>query len=114
MKKSLGVLLAFGLAGLQFVAVLAVVFSSYVTSERALIEHARDLLRDVGINTIEHSKGFLSPRRARRSWRRGSRRTRSSRATIHSCLKSFCSSSSRSRRNSPASITATRPAISSW
>ncbi|MFB9221654.1 ATP-binding protein [Paracoccus cavernae] len=61
MKKSLGVLLAFGLAGLQFVAVLAVVFSSYVTSERALIEHARDLLRDVGINTIEHSKGFLSP-----------------------------------------------------
>lgn len=61
MKKSLGVLLAFGLAGLQFFAVLAVVFSSYVTSERALIEHARDLLRDVAINTIEHSKGFLSP-----------------------------------------------------
>lgn len=54
-------MLAIGLAGLQFVAVLAVVFSSYVTSERALIEHARDLLRDVGVNTIEHSKGFLSP-----------------------------------------------------
>lgn len=61
MKKSLGVMLAIGLAGLQFIAVLAVVFSSYVTSERALIKHARDLLRDVGINTIEHSKGFLSP-----------------------------------------------------
>ncbi len=59
--KSLGVALAIALAGLQFLAVLVVVFSSYVTSERALLQHARDLLRDVGINTIEHSKGFLSP-----------------------------------------------------
>ena len=61
MTKSLGALLAIGLAGLQFLAVLAVVFSSYITSEQALIDHARDLLRDVGINTTEHSKGFLSP-----------------------------------------------------
>ena len=61
MLKSLGALLALGLAGLQFVAVLAVVFSSYVTSQTALLNHARDLLRDVGINTMEHSKGFLSP-----------------------------------------------------
>ncbi|MFC3569292.1 cache domain-containing protein [Paracoccus simplex] len=61
MKKSLGASLAVGMAGLQFLAILLVVFSSYVTSERALIRHARDLLRDVGINTIEHSKGFLSP-----------------------------------------------------
>ncbi|RCW81751.1 cache domain-containing protein [Paracoccus lutimaris] len=61
MTKSLGALLAIGLAGLQFLAVLAVVFSSYVTSQQALINHARDLLRDVGINTMEHSKGFLSP-----------------------------------------------------
>lgn len=61
MSRSLGVLLAIALAGLQFLAVLVVVSSSYVTSERALLQHARDLLRDVGINTIEHSKGFLSP-----------------------------------------------------
>ncbi|WP_300033659.1 cache domain-containing protein [uncultured Roseobacter sp.] len=61
MKLSLGLLLALCLAGLQFVAVTIVVFSSYVTSERALLEHARDLLGDVGTNTIEHSKGFLSP-----------------------------------------------------
>lgn len=61
MKTSLGALLALGMAGLQFLAVLAVVTSSYLTSERALIDHARDLMRDVGINTIEHSKGFLSP-----------------------------------------------------
>lgn len=61
MRNSLGALLAIGLAGLQFLAVLAVVFSSYLSSERALIDHARELLRDVGHNTIEHSKGFLSP-----------------------------------------------------
>ena len=61
MTKSLGALLALCLAGLQFLAVLAVVSSSYVTSEQALLRHARELLRDVGINTIEHSKGFLSP-----------------------------------------------------
>ncbi|MHC9237054.1 sensor histidine kinase [Pseudooceanicola sp. 502str34] len=63
MRNSLGALLAIGLAGLQFMAVLAVVFSSYVTSERALLDHARDLLSDVGTNTIEHSRGFLSPAR---------------------------------------------------
>ncbi|MTH34127.1 PAS domain S-box protein [Paracoccus limosus] len=61
MNRSLGALLAVGLAGLQFLAVLAVVFSSYVTSERALVRHARDLLRDVGVNTGAHSMGFLSP-----------------------------------------------------
>ncbi|WP_223426516.1 sensor histidine kinase [Tateyamaria pelophila] len=61
MKLSLGLVLALCIAGLQFVAVTIVVFSSYVTSERALLEHARDLLSDVGENTIEHSKGFLSP-----------------------------------------------------
>ncbi|SNS72792.1 cache domain-containing protein [Tropicimonas sediminicola] len=63
MRNSLGALLAIGLAGLQFLAVLAVVFSSYVTSESALLSHARDLLRDVGNNTIEHSRGFLRPAR---------------------------------------------------
>ncbi|MDB6179357.1 cache domain-containing protein [Paracoccus sp. Z330] len=63
MRLSLSALLAFGLAGLQFLAVLAVVFSSYVTSERALLEHARSLLSDVGTNTAEHSKGFLDPAR---------------------------------------------------
>ena len=61
MKKSLGLLLAVCLAGLQFLAVLVVVFSSYVTSEQALIRHARDLLSDVGTNTIEHARGFLRP-----------------------------------------------------
>jgi len=60
-KTSLGAILVIGLAGLQLLAVLLVVFTSYVSSERALIGHARDLLSDVGTNTIEHSKGFLQP-----------------------------------------------------
>ncbi|WP_372803352.1 cache domain-containing protein [Paracoccus seriniphilus] len=63
MRFSLAALLAIGLAGLQLLAVLAVVFSSYVTSERVLLEHARSLLSDVGTNTAEHSKGFLDPAR---------------------------------------------------
>lgn len=61
MKLSLGMILALCLAGLQFVAVTIVVFSSFLTSEKVLLDHARYLLTDVGTNTIEHSKGFLKP-----------------------------------------------------
>ncbi len=61
MKLSLGMLLTLCLAGLQLFAVSIIVFSSYLTSEKVLLHHARDMLRDVGTNTIEHSKGFLKP-----------------------------------------------------
>ncbi|MEM7522873.1 MAG: ATP-binding protein [Pseudomonadota bacterium] len=61
MKRSLGLTLALSLAGLQIVAVTVVIASSYFSSERALIEHARDLLSDVANTTIEHSRGFLEP-----------------------------------------------------
>ncbi|MBT9384337.1 PAS domain S-box protein [Pseudooceanicola sp. CBS1P-1] len=61
MTKTLGVPLFLGLAGLQLVAVLAIVFSSYVTSEKVLMFHARNLLRNVGFNTMEHSRSFLKP-----------------------------------------------------
>ncbi|GGX60405.1 hypothetical protein GCM10007385_32090 [Tateyamaria omphalii] len=61
MRISLGAILAICLAGLQFIAIMTVVFSSYLTSEKALLNHAHDLLSDVGTNTIEHSKGFLEP-----------------------------------------------------
>lgn len=63
MKLSLGILLACCLAGLQFLAITIVVYSSYVSSERVLLDHARNLLSDVGRNTIEHAKGFLNPAR---------------------------------------------------
>ncbi|PJE32604.1 Sensor histidine kinase TodS [Pseudooceanicola marinus] len=61
MKKTLGAPLFLGLAGLQLLAVLAIVFSSYITSEGVLMFHARNLLRNVGLNTMEHSRGFLKP-----------------------------------------------------
>lgn len=63
MKYSLGLWLAVCLAGLQLIAVTIVVLSSYFTSERVLLNHARGLLSDVGVNTTEHSKGFLNPAR---------------------------------------------------
>ncbi|PUB11035.1 sensor histidine kinase [Yoonia sediminilitoris] len=63
MKTSLGLVLAICLAGLQFVAIIVVVSSSYLTSERVLLDHARNLLSDVGTNTIAHSQGFLDPAR---------------------------------------------------
>lgn len=63
MRYSLGLWLTVCLTGLQFAAVTIVVLSSYFTSERVLLDHARGLLSDVGINTTEHSKGFLNPAR---------------------------------------------------
>lgn len=63
MKTSLGLVLAICLAGLQFIAIIVVVSSSYLTSERVLLDHARNLLSDVGTNTIAHSQGFLNPAR---------------------------------------------------
>ncbi|TRW98705.1 PAS domain S-box protein [Paracoccus sp. M683] len=64
MRNSLAALLALGMAGLQFVAILAVVLSSYLTSERTLLNHAQSLLTDVGVNATEHTKGFLDPARS--------------------------------------------------
>ncbi|MEL6118301.1 MAG: cache domain-containing protein [Pseudomonadota bacterium] len=62
--KSLGVILALALAGLQLFAVAVVVFSSFLTSERALLEHARLQLFDVGTNVIQHTRWFMSPARS--------------------------------------------------
>jgi len=63
MKFSLATILAISLAGLQFVAILLVVTTSYVTSERAMLHHARGQLEKASQNTIEHTRGFLSPAR---------------------------------------------------
>ncbi len=63
MKFSLATILAISLAGLQFVAILLVVTTSYVTSETAMLNHARGQLEKASQNTIEHTRGFLSPAR---------------------------------------------------
>ncbi|MBY5935023.1 PAS domain S-box protein [Tateyamaria omphalii] len=64
MMKSLGAILALALAGLQLLAIAVVVFSSYFTSERTLLEHARTQMVDVGTNVIQHTKWFMSPARS--------------------------------------------------
>ena len=61
MKFSLASILAISLAGLQFLAIIVVVSTSYVSSERAMLEHARDLLAEAGKNAGEQSMGFLQP-----------------------------------------------------
>ncbi len=63
MKYSLGLWLALCLGGLQFVAVSFVVYTSYLTSERVLLDHAHGLLSDVGTNTAAHANSFLDPAR---------------------------------------------------
>ena len=60
-RFSLGFVLAISLAGLQFIAILFVVTTSYVSSERAILEHARGLMKRAGANAIEHTKRFLEP-----------------------------------------------------
>ena len=63
MRFSLGFILAVSLAGLQFLAIITVVSTSYLTSEKAMLQHARGLLAEAGANASEHSNGFLRPAR---------------------------------------------------
>lgn len=62
MRYSLGFVLAISLAGLQFLAILFVVTTSYLSSERAILDHARGLMQGAGANAVEHTKRFLDPR----------------------------------------------------
>ena len=61
MKYSIRTVLVVALVALQLAAVATILVSSYLTSERVLIGHARDLMLDVANQTIEHSVNFLQP-----------------------------------------------------
>ena len=63
MKFSLGSVLAISLAGLQFLAITIVVSTTYVTSEKAMLELARLRLAEAGKNASQHSQSFLKPAR---------------------------------------------------
>ncbi|MEL6465528.1 MAG: cache domain-containing protein [Pseudomonadota bacterium] len=52
------------MAGLQLLAIVVVVSSSYFTSQRTLLEHARTQMVDVGTNAIQHARWFMSPARS--------------------------------------------------
>ncbi|KEJ88966.1 cache domain-containing protein [Sulfitobacter donghicola] len=61
MKFSLSFILAVSLAGLQFLVIGIVLSTSYLSSEKAMLHHARDLLEKAGANASEHTSGFLKP-----------------------------------------------------
>ncbi len=61
MRQSLAFILMISLAGLQFLAILIVVFTTFVTSERAMLKHALGLMSQAGNNATEHTRLFLKP-----------------------------------------------------
>ena len=61
MRVSLGFILALSLAGLQFLAILVFVSTSYVTSERAMLAHAQTLMTQSVRNASEQTRLFLKP-----------------------------------------------------
>ncbi len=62
-RKSLRATLALCLGGLQFVAILSVTLSSFVSSENALLRQSRNSLNEVSVNVISQVKSFLNPAR---------------------------------------------------
>lgn len=62
-RRSLRATLALCLAGLQFVAVLSVTLSTFVSSENALLRQSRISLNEVSVNVIGQVKNFLNPAR---------------------------------------------------
>lgn len=61
MRLSLGFILALSLAGLQFLAILVFVSTSYLTSERAMLAHAQELMSQAGKNASDQTRRFLKP-----------------------------------------------------
>ncbi len=61
MRQSLAFILMISLAGLQFLAILIVVSTTFVTSERAILQHALGLMSQAGSNATEHTRLFLKP-----------------------------------------------------
>lgn len=61
MKLSIKHVLIAGIVGLQVVTVSAILFSSYVNTERVLLQHARELMESLAAETIDRSEVFLQP-----------------------------------------------------
>ncbi len=62
-RKSLRATLALCLGGLQFLAILTVTLSTFVSSENALLRQSRNSLNEVSVNVISQVKSFLNPAR---------------------------------------------------
>ncbi|WP_083347768.1 ATP-binding protein [Ruegeria halocynthiae] len=62
-RRSLRATLALCLGGLQFLAILSVILSTFVSSENALLRQSRNSLTEVSVNVIGQVKSFLNPAR---------------------------------------------------
>ncbi len=62
-RRSLRATLALCLGGLQFLAILSVILSTFVSSENALLRQSRNSLNEVSVNVIGQVKSFLNPAR---------------------------------------------------
>ncbi len=63
MKLSLRVVLLIGIILIQLLTAFGVLFSTYLTTQGALIDHARELMQEVSRHAIDRSEQFLEPAR---------------------------------------------------
>lgn len=63
MKLSLRVVLLISVIGIQLLTVAGILLSSYLTTQDALLSHARELMRDLSTQAINRSEHFLEPAR---------------------------------------------------
>lgn len=63
LKLSLRMVLLIGVIGIQVLTVCGVLLSSYITTQDALLNHARQLMLDASSQVIERSEQFLEPAR---------------------------------------------------
>lgn len=61
MRQSLAFILMLSLAGLQFLAILVFVLTSYLTSERAMLTQAQEMMSQAGLNASDRTRLFLKP-----------------------------------------------------
>ena len=63
MRFSIRAVLIFGVLGVQIVTVTAILLSSYLTNQDALLKHARQIMLELSAQTIWRSQQFLEPAR---------------------------------------------------
>jgi C4-dicarboxylate-specific signal transduction histidine kinase len=63
MNLSLRVVLLISIIGIQLLTVFGILFSSYLTTQSALLDHARQLMQEVSRHAIDRSEQFLEPAR---------------------------------------------------
>lgn len=59
MKVSIKFILIFGLLGVLFISVFFTIMSSYLSSEKAMLSHAKDIMTNISTFTIEKSQNYL-------------------------------------------------------